>query len=228
MPSPGRSLPRAGLLTASLALLPFIGACSSQRALPMVHAAGNEAYQRGDYTQAVVEYKEYIDRKPYDAHVRHNLAKAYLAAGDPQLAREHATVCHDIDPENTEYSATLAEAMLKTNDLDGLFAFLRSEAAQRGRPADHILLGRYLAQVGTADEAEDAFLAAARIDRGQTVEPQWELANFYRTIGATDKETERLRVILWLRPTDPEATARLRELGKVPGPSFALPPPERA
>ena len=204
-----------------------LAGCSNQRALPMVHAAGNEAYQRGNYEQAIVEYKEYIDRKPYDAHVRHNLAKAYLAAGDAQMAREHATVCHDIDPANTEYSATLAEAMLKTNDLDGLFAFLRSEAAQRGRPADFILLGRYLARVGTADEAEDAFLAAARVDRGQTVEPQWELANFYRAIGAADKETERLRMILWLRPEDPEATARLRELGKVPGPSYALPPAER-
>lgn len=221
-----RSL-RATTLAGLLALTTFGGGCSSQRALPMVHAAGNEAYQRGNYEQAIVEYKEYIERKPYDAHVRHNLAKAYLGAGEPQLAREHATVCHDIDPENTEYSATLAEAMLKTNDLDGLFAFLRSEAAERGRPADQILLGRYLAQVGTADEAEDAFLAAARIDRGQSVEPQWELANFYRSIGATDKETERLRMIIWLRPEDPEAMARLRELGKVPGPSYALPPAER-
>lgn len=221
-----RATTLAGLLAAA-AFGAGLGGCSNQRALPMVHAAGNEAYQRGNYEQAIVEYKEYIERKPYDAHVRHNLAKAYLAAGEPQLAREHATVCHDIDPENTEYSATLAEAMLKTNDLDGLFAFLRSEAAERGRPADQILLGRYLAQVGTADEAEDAFLAAARIDRGQSVEPQWELANFYRSIGAADKETERLRMIIWLRPEDPEAMARLRELGKVPGPSYALPPAER-
>ncbi len=216
-------------LIASVGLLTLasLGACSSQRALPMVHAAGNEAYVRGNYAQAVVEYREYLDRKPYDTEVRHKLAKAYLASGDPQLARENAEVCHDVDPENTDYSATLAEAMLESNDLDGLFAFLRSEAAQRQRPADQILLGRYLARVGTADEAEAAFLAAARLDRGQHLGPQWELANFYRTIGATDKEADRLRMILWLRPSDPEATARLRELGKVPGPSYAIPPAER-
>lgn len=212
----------AGLLSAATLV-----ACSSQRALPMVHAAGNEAYVRGNYSQAIVEYREYLDRKPYDAEIRHKLAKSYLAAGEPQLALENAAVCHDVDPENTDYSATLAEAMLKSNDLDGLFAFLRSEAAIRQRPVDQILLGRYLARVGTADEAEQAFLAAARLDRGQNLEPQWELANFYRTIGAVDKETDRLRMVLWLRPNDPEATARLRELGKVPGPSYALPPAER-
>lgn len=215
------------LATAGLLLLSVAAGCSNQRALPVVHAAGNEAYVRGNYSQAVVEYREYLDRKPYDTVVRHKLAKAYLASGDPQLARENASICHDVDPANTDYSATLAEAMLKSNDLDGLFAFLRSEAALRQRPADHILLGQYLARVGTADEAEAAFLAAARLDRGQNLGPQWELANFYRTIGAADKETDRLRMILWLRPNDPEATARLRELGKVPGPSYALPPAER-
>lgn len=214
----------AASLTASLT--PLAG-CSSQRALPTVHAAGNEAYVRGRYDEAIAEYAEYIERKPYDVEVRHKLAKSYLKAGQPQLAREHAAICHDIHPENPDFSATLAESMYKSNDLDGLFAFLRAESAQRGRPVDQILLGRYLTLTGVADEAEDAFLAAARLDRGRSIEPQWELANFYRTIGATERETERLRMVLWLRPDDPEAAARLRELGKVPGPSYAIPPAER-
>jgi tetratricopeptide (TPR) repeat protein len=218
----------AKLALISTLLLPaatHLGGCTGpERPLTIVHAAGNEAYVQGRYDAAIAEYAEYIERKPYDAVVRHKLAKAYLGAKQPTLAREHAQVCHDIHPDNVEYAATLAEAMYASDDLDGLFVFLRSQAAERQRPSDQIQLGRYLAKLGTADEAETAFLAAARLDGGRTIEPQRELADFYGAIGATDREIERLRMVIFIRPADPYANARLRELGQVPGPSFALPP----
>ena len=89
------------------------------------------------------------------------------------------------------------------------------------------MLGRYAQKIGKADEAERAFLGAAEIDRGQSAAPQKALAGFYRSIGDNDAEVRRLRMMLWFDSQDAEVNARLRELGQIPGPTFALPPAGR-
>jgi cytochrome c-type biogenesis protein CcmH/NrfG len=108
-----------------------------------------------------------------------------------------------------------------------LHKFLRGLAQDRGGVSDWVRLGRFTARMGDADGAEAALTTAATMDRGQTIEPQLALANLYRSIGATEREKERLRMALYLDPKNEAVMQRLRELGEIPGPSLVLQPTEQ-
>ncbi|MEM1331672.1 MAG: hypothetical protein AAGG07_14050 [Planctomycetota bacterium] len=226
LPAPRRVL----AVTAALGLAMLTGwasgCASGQRSISMLKADGNEALFLEQSEQAIEAYSEWVSRQPYLAEARAALTRAYLQAGRNGDAREQAEIAVRLEEDNREYLDLLAEAMYRSGDEAALVALLRMRVDQSGTPADYIRLGDFAIKLGTPDEAEQAYLAAARVDKGQTLEPQMTLAEFYRTVGDEAKETRRLRMVLFIEPLNEDARTRLRELDQIPGPGIALMPEE--
>jgi tetratricopeptide (TPR) repeat protein len=203
-----------------------LGGCASQRPLVDVRASGDRALESGEFDKALKDYTEYVDRNPGDAAVQNSLARTLLATEQPALAVEHAWQAFDASPGEDEYIETLAQAMFKAGQISEMQNFLRDQTQGRGRVQDYLRLGRYSAAAGDADSAEVALKTGAELDKGRTLAPQLALADLYRRIGDAKNEVTRLRMALYLDPVNSEVNERLRALGEVPGPSFALQPSE--
>jgi predicted TPR repeat methyltransferase len=114
--------------------------------------------------------------------------------------------------------------MFAANEREALTALLNRAAAERGRVSDYIRLGTYAAQMGNVDEAQQALITAAKLDAGATVRPQLALADFYGSIGATDKQVRRLRMAYAIEPANDDLLKKIREAGEIPGPTFGIAP----
>lgn len=204
----------------------FVGGCASKRPLVEVRASGDRAVEAGDFDKALKDYTEYVDRNPGDPAVQSSLARTLLATKQPSLAVEHAWQAFDAAPGEDEYIETLAQSMFEAGQTSEMQTFLRDQTLSRGRVQDYLRLGRYAAAAGDADSAEVALKTGAELDKGRTLAPQLALADLYRRIGDTKNEVMRLRMALYLEPVNSEVNERLRALGEVPGPSFALQPTE--
>jgi tetratricopeptide (TPR) repeat protein len=215
-----------GIATAaSLALMLGLSGCG--RPISEVRAGANQYHFDGMYEQAQPLYEEVADRRPGDAQSNYELGRNLLAMDRVSEARERMILAYNLEPSNETYFEGMADAMAAAGNEDDMFDALEHRIADRGGVADYIMLGRYAQRVGKADEAERAFLGAAEIDGGETVAPQKALAEFYRSIGDTKAEVRRLRMMLWFDSQDAAINTRLRELGEIPGPTFALPPAGR-
>lgn len=224
--APSRRWSRLGLIAIGAAALTLASGCGSQRPLSMVRADAATAYSLGQYEQARALYQQWVNRKPEDPEARYHLAQSLLQLGRAREARELMEVARDVRPAEEKYTELLAEAMYQAGATDDLFRLLRGEVERRGRVGDYSRLGDYSARVGAVDEAEVAFLGAARADRGQSPGPQLDLANFYRQVGDVENERRRLRMVIFAEPGHPEASERLRAMGEIPGPTLALVPEE--
>jgi uncharacterized protein HemY len=105
---------------------------------------------------------------------------------------------------------------------------LEQRCRDRGLPPDYLRLGRFMNRMGQADDAENAFRTAAKIDEGKSASIQKELADFYGERGDKANQVRRLRMALYLDPQSPQLNDEVRRLGEIPGPSFWLPPAEAA
>lgn len=221
-------------MTRSCALTPCLvmvvvglTACTSgpnRRPLGVLHAEGNSALAAGDTETAILKYREYSQRAPGDADARYRLGKALLDAGEITAAREELAVAHRQRPDSLEFVETYARAILQADEPAAMYAVLQENARRRADDEGYLLLGRLSAEAGYVDEAARALRTAAVIGDPRDERAHRELARLYRQLGDNDREIERLRNVLYLMPSDGEASARLRELGLVPGPSLALPP----
>lgn len=72
------------------------------------------------------------------ASTRYSMANTYLKLNQPQLAREQFYQCLAVKPENEDYAAGLAEALLACNEREELITFLTREARDRGRSGDYL------------------------------------------------------------------------------------------
>ncbi|MEX2218644.1 MAG: tetratricopeptide repeat protein [Phycisphaerales bacterium] len=214
-------------LIAGLALALLAG-CGMPRTLPSVRESGDRNFRYQRFDAALTDYQEYLTREPGDPAVHLSLAKTLIEVGRPAEAVEHAQLAWDQRINSEDCIETLARALFDANRQPEMFTLLRGLADSRGRTVDFIRLGRYSALAGDADAAEHAFKQAAIIDRGQTLEPQMALADFYRSIGDRQNELRRLRTALYLAPTEPAINSRIRALGEVPGPSLGIRPPEQS
>ncbi|MFG0259142.1 MAG: tetratricopeptide repeat protein [Phycisphaerales bacterium JB041] len=222
---PGQ-IARAGAIGFGAASL-VLGVAGCERPLSQVRAGANQYYFDGMYADAQPLYQEIVDRRPGDARSNYELGRNLLAMGQTTEARERMILAYNLEPSNETYFEGMADALAAAGNEDDLFDALEHRIADRGGVADYIMLGRYAQRIGKADEAERAFLSAAEIDGGESVTPQKTLAEFYRSIGDTDAEVRRLRMMLWFDRQDAAVNSRLRELGQIPGPTFALPPAGR-
>lgn len=214
-------------MSGMVGLVVLAGVAGCGRSIAEVRAGANDYYFDGNYAEAQPLYEEVVERRPGDAQSNYELGRNLLALGQFSEARERMILAYNLEPSNEKYFQGMADAMAAAGNEDDLFDALEHRIADRGGVEDYIMLGRYAQRIGKADEAERALLSAAEIDGGETVEPQKALANFYRSIGDRDAEVRRLRMMLWFDKNDAEVTTRLRELGEIPGPTFALPPAGR-
>lgn len=225
MSRPGRVARTGAIGVGVLSLVLGVAGCS--RPLSQVRAGANQYYFDGMYADAQPLYQEIVDRRPGDARSNYELGRNLLAMGQVTEARERMILAYNLEPSNETYFEGMADTLAAAGNEDDLFDALEHRIADRGGVDDYIMLGRYAQKIGKADEAERAFLGAAEIDGGESVAPQKALAQFYRSIGDTDAEVRRLRMMLWFDQQDAVVNARLRELGQIPGPTFALPPAGR-
>lgn len=200
--------------------------CSTARPLPYVRAQGDKALEREHFQTAQVEFSEVISRDPTDWRSRVKLATAYKELQDYPMMREQMAVAYDLRPEDHQILDLYCESMLLASDGDTLIRFLQDLSVSPGRVEDFIRLGYYASQIGDMDEAERALLTGARLDRGQSPEPQMALASFYAKLGDDERALERLRMALFVAPDDPTITEAIRTYGEIPGPSYAVVPTE--
>ncbi|MFG0282947.1 MAG: tetratricopeptide repeat protein [Phycisphaerales bacterium JB039] len=191
-----------------------------------VYWDANRAFERGDYETAAADYQEYIEVRPGDTEGRLGLGKSLLILGRADEATDHLWVAYDAKPRDDSRADLLAEAMYQAGQTQKLVEFLRERTEQPGRVQDYLTLGRYAALCGLPDEAEPALLTAAKLDRGVSLEPQLALADFYESIGANEMALERYRMALWIDRENEEIKERVRALGEIPGPTFAIIPEE--
>jgi tetratricopeptide (TPR) repeat protein len=219
-----RRLLTIALLTSAFAL----GACTQRegRAPGQVYWDATRAFERGDYSTAAADYQEYIQARPGDTNGRLGLGKSLLILGQPDEAVDHLWVAYDANPMDDSRAELLAEAMYQAQQTQELIQFLRERTEQPGRVSDYLTLGRYAAQCGLPDEAQPAFITAARLDKGLNLEPQLALARFYESIGDTQNAVQRYRMALWIDGENEEIRQRVRALGEIPGPTFAIIPEE--
>lgn len=212
----------ATLILAALAL----GACSGPRAIHMVEASGQHAYDFGHYQKAADEFAEVVERRPGNWQARVNLAKAQMKLGEPAAARENLEVAFAVKPENEEVLNLLAEAMLASGDVGDMTIELRQRAQETNSVGDWMRLGIFLQRAGDFDGAEEALLTAARLDGGKSVQPQMALASLYREAGDDAAALKRLRMALYIDPTNQKIQEAIRAYGQIPGPTYALVPDE--
>lgn len=208
-------------------LAPFaLLACGLQRPLHRIRSDAILAAEHSKWEKAIADWDEYVNRKPDDDTARYELGRAYMAVGNHGAAQKQFGIAHDMRPLNDKYLDGLAESMFAGGQYDELTAFLNRQTSERGRVVDYSRLGKYAARMGHPDEAQQALLMAARVDRGMNFGPQKDLADFYGSIGDKTNQLRRLRMAWHLAPDEPSLIKALRELGEIPGPSVGLVPDE--
>ncbi len=213
-------------LASMLSSATLLGGCSSMRPLNVVRDTGDTYYRVGRWEEARENYQEFIDRKPSEPEVRYRLGMSLIELNKPGEAREQLRIACDVRPNEDRYLEGYAEALLRSNERDQLLTFLRTKTNDRGQVSDFIRLGKYAAKVGNVDEALTALKTAARIDRGQTYQPQLALSEFYGSIGEKEKQLDRLRMAFYRAPGNPQVLAAMEQLGQPADPAFGRVPTE--
>jgi tetratricopeptide (TPR) repeat protein len=210
------------LLTASLGLT----ACNKQRPLHILLDDARIAAEANQNEAAIADYQELIVRRPDDPEYRYEYAQVCLAQGDAKEAVRQLIICTDVQPLNDKYLDSLAAALYASNDREALTTTLARIAQERARVVDYTRFGDYSARIGNVDEAEQAYITAAKLDQGRTVGPQLVLARFYASVGQSPKEIDRLRMAYFIEPGNPELIQRANELKQILGPTFGMVPVE--
>lgn len=218
-----------GSFVCSLVVVALAGSlvgCSSTRPLTLVQRDGDHYYDTKRWDLAVANYSEYITRAPDNNVVRAKLGESQLNSGDPRTAIETLKIALDVDPLNDRIADQTAEAVYQAGEREGLTTFVHRMASERGRVKDYLRIADYMGRVGHADEAQTALVAAAKISQGNNFEVQMALVEFYGSRGDNERAIERLRMAYFLQPENKELLKAIRDIGEIPGPSFALAPRE--
>ncbi len=215
----------AVVIALAILMVALVG-CSDRRGMTVVRDSGDKAYRFQQYELARAEYAEVVDRDPADWQYRAKLGETLLLLGEPVAAREHLAIAHELRPQDDAILDDYARAMLASEAYDSLHEALLTRARETQAVEDYVRLGVYDLRAGDADSAERALITAARLDEGLTPGPQLALATFYETVGDETQALRRLRMALYTDLENREANERLRALGHIPGPTFALPPIE--
>lgn len=213
-------------LIASLLLTAALVGCSSQRPLDRVRLEGKRHLDARQFDAAAADFNELVTRKPEDHQGRYDLGMALIGAGQPAEAVKQMLIALDVQPLNEKYADGVAQAMLAANQRDDLTAFLNKMALERGRVSDFTRLGTFSLRLGNVDEAKTALITAARLDRGVSLQPQLDLAEFYESVGDKANWVKRLRMAYFLNPTDQRVLDAIARAKEIAGPSFAIQPTE--
>lgn len=214
---------RAFTLGTLLAAVSIPAGCATrEQHLLDTHTRGEAAMLEGRYEDAVTQFEAYLAERPARAEVLYDLGRAYEGMHEISAAREAFSVAYELDPDNPEYIEALAHTMAANGEADAAIALLEQIATDSQRAGAYLRLGSFLLDRGLADEAVQTMRMAAEVE--PSADPYRALAGAFREFGDPDRELEALRRVLWFAPDDQAAKARVRELGGVPGPTFASPP----
>ncbi|MCW5756659.1 MAG: hypothetical protein KIT54_05415 [Phycisphaeraceae bacterium] len=202
------------------------GCAKRERSPGEIREAANNAYARGDYARSLAEWDEYA--RVVDAPLVSDIGRgrALLALERPSEAVIPLERVYRADPTSAEKLELLIEALYGAGERERLIQLLQDRTRQPGAVSDFLRLGQYAQMLGDPDEAQRALLAAARVDRGQSFEPQFRLAEFYHTIGDTDRALERYAMALWFDYSNEQVADRIRALGETPGRTYVKVPHE--
>jgi predicted Zn-dependent protease len=217
---------RYASISLSLLVVAFaLGGCGT-RSLVAVRDSGDQHYQYREYDAALQDYKEYIYRRPGNAHVHQMMGNTYVKLGEPALGCEQLKVAHALRMEDDEVFSDLCAALYADKKYDDLNRLLRERTVGKGRMTDWALLASYSDKLGDQDEAQRAWLTAAQVDGGKSVVPQLELAKLYMKVGDKGRARKRLAMAYYCDPNNGEIRALARELDEVPGPTYGIVPEE--
>lgn len=212
---------------ATLSLLMGVSALSGcTRTLQAVEESGDDHFERKEFDAAAKDYEEYVDRSPGNAYLRSKLASTYLAMGKSGMAAQHAQVAQAMRVEDDAIFASTAQALYQDKRYEELNKLLRQRTVDRGRLADYMRLADYSLRQGDLDEAQRAYLTAAKVDAGKSFQPHLALARLYAQIGDRKRARDRLGMAYAVDPSSGEVNQAIRDFGEIPGPTFAITPPE--
>jgi tetratricopeptide (TPR) repeat protein len=188
---------------------------------------GDRAMERDQPELARAHYRAAIEQHPGNFEAREKLARVLLSLGEPEIAREHLEVVLTEEPDDEDVLDLMAVAASRSGDMGAIDQWIRPLAMRTNQAAAWARLGTALARIGDADAAEQALLQAAEADEGQTLRYQLLLADFYRQLGNEAAALQRYRMALFIDVMSDRARTAIREMGEIPGPSFAIRPAER-
>lgn len=202
------------------------GCAKRERSAGEIRESANSAYARGDYSKALAEWDAYA--RVIDAPLVSDIGRgrALLALERPSEAILPLERVYRADPTSTEKLELLIEALYGAGERERLIQLLQERTRQPGAVEDYLRLAQYAQILGDPDEAQRALLAAARVDRGQSFEPQFRLAEFYHSLGDDERALERFAMALWFDYTNEMVADRIRALGETPGRTFVKVPYE--
>lgn len=213
-------------ITAALTAAALLSACTGTPPASAYREQGDIRLEAGQYPAAIENYETYLEQRPGDDTARYNLAKAYMASGEPAKAASNLRIIHTQVPGNAQYTELLAESLLDSGRKDELYRLLKSEAMDQQTMSDWLRLGQYALRQGDKDTALVALLASAKVDGGRSWEPHVALYDYYRSMGQKAEAIRRIRMAAWVAPMNAEVQKRVKESGELTGPTFALRPDE--
>ncbi len=216
----------APLAAAALAVAASVG-CQTTEPPPSANALrtrGAFYVENEQYDLAFEEYRQLADRFPGDADAQQNLGIAALEINRLDEARRALEIAHVLDPENIDTADALAEVLLRQNDDDRLYVFLREQAESAQTTYAYLRWSNYARRLGDADTARLAIETAIELDDTNAVEPYHHAAALAIQVQDRARAWRRLRQAYGLDPRNPDTIAMIRQIGEIPGPSIALPP----
>jgi len=215
----------AGLACGSMSIVAVLSGCADNPYPNRIN--GDNAMLASDYPRAIEQYTAYLVSKPGEPDVRAKLGVAYMKNEQPIEAIENLRVATIQDPEAGQYIDQLADAYIAAGRPDEAVRMLRINTVDRGRVEDWLRLGRWASKSGDNDTAHQAFLTAARIDRGVNTGPQIALHDLAAKLGNKSEADTRLRMAYFCNPQDSDVSVRMKAAGLTGGRSFGFVPTER-
>jgi tetratricopeptide (TPR) repeat protein len=125
-----------------------VAACSAdpQEVSRKYVASGDGYVERGQFKEAIIEYRNALKATPDAADIRYKLGRAYEESGDPVNAYTELSRAADLNPTNVDAQVRTGTLLLVAREFDA--ARTRAELALKADPnlvAGHILLGNAMA-----------------------------------------------------------------------------------
>jgi predicted Zn-dependent protease len=155
------------------------------------------------------------------------LGNTYVKLGETGMGAEQLKLAHTLKLEDDEIFASLCEGLYADKKFDDLNRALRERTIDRGRMQDWALVAKYAERLGDQDEAQRAWLTAAKVDGGKSAIPQLGLARLYAKVGDTARARQRIAMAYFCDPLNGEVVAAAKAMGEIPGPTFGVMPEER-
>jgi tetratricopeptide (TPR) repeat protein len=164
-----RRLPAA---LAALAIAVAVSACQSQEARLAEHMQRADAYMKEEKaSEAIIEYKNALQIAPNDAAAHYGLAKAHLAAKEPQKAYWELLETVRLDGTNLDARLAVGQFMLLGKEDEFQQALEQGEAviaADPNRWEGFVLRAAALERLKRVDEAEADYKKALELQPERT------------------------------------------------------------